>query len=73
MYYLTGVQHTTGGDIAIPVAGYSVDGYKKKYHEEMAYAMNNAEFLGLSIIVFNGSGSVVLSDNWVRTASENEG
>ena len=70
MYYFTGVQHTKDGDVAIPVLGFeTVDGYKQKYHHEMDYAMSNEDFLGLSIIVFDGSGSVVLSDNWVKGAN----
>ena len=70
MYYFTGVQHTKDGDVAIPVLGYeTVDGYRQKYHHEMDYAMSNENFLGLSIIVFDGNGSVVLSDNWVKGAN----
>lgn len=67
MYYLTGIQHTTEGDIAIAVGGYeNRDGYLKKYHEEMSWAMNHSNFLGLTILVFDNNGSIVLSDNWVR-------
>ena len=51
MFYLTGIQHTKSGDIAIPVLGYeTVDGYLAKYHHEMDYAMSNADFLGLTIL-----------------------
>lgn len=67
MFYLTGIQHTKSGDIAIPVLGYeTVDGYLAKYHHEMDYAMSNADFLGLTILVFDNTGSIVLHDNWVR-------
>lgn len=71
MYYFTGIQHTKSGDIAIPVLGYNtVDGYKQKYHHEMDHAMSNDDFLGLTILVFDNTGSIVLSDNWVREANE---
>lgn len=67
MYYLTGIQHTTGGDIAIPTLGYETkDGYLAKYHQEMAYAMQMDTFLGLTIIVFDNAGNIVLHDNWVK-------
>lgn len=68
MYYFTGIQHTKSGDIAIPVAGYeTVDSYKQAYHHEMDYAMSNEDFLGLTILVFDNTGVIVLSDNWVKS------
>lgn len=71
MYYFTGIQHTKTGDVAIPVLGYeTVDAYKQKYHHEMDYAMSNADFLGLTILVFDNTGSIVLSDNWVKEVNE---
>lgn len=67
MYYLTGVQHTKSGDVAIPVLGFEKeDGYLQKYHHEMDYAMSVDSFLGLYIIVFDGSGNIVLKDNWIK-------
>ena len=67
MYYLTGVQHTKDGDFAIATQGYEDrDGYLAKYHQEMSYAMQMDNFLGLCILVFDGSGNIVLNDNWVK-------
>ena len=67
MYYLTGVQHTKDGDFAIATQGYEDrDGYLAKYHQEMSYAMQMDNFLGLCILVFDGSGNIVLNDNWIR-------
>lgn len=67
MFYLTGVQHTKDGDFAIPTLSYEgKDGYLQKYHHEMDYAMSVDSFLGLAIIVFDGSGHIVLNDNWVK-------
>ena len=71
MYYFTGIQHTKSGDVAIPVLGYdTADAYKQKYHHEMDYAMSNEDFLGLTILVFDNTGSIVLSDNWVKEVNE---
>ena len=68
MYYFTGIQHTKTGDVAIPVLGYETpDAYKQKYHHEMDYAMSNEDFLGLTILVFDNTGAIVLSDNWVKS------
>lgn len=67
MFFLTGVQHTKSGDTVIPVAGYETrDGYLKKYHEEMAYALNNSDFIGLDILVFDISANVILRESWVK-------
>lgn len=67
MFYFTGVQHTKSGDTVIPVAGYEKrDGYLKKFHEEMAYALNNTDFIGLDILVFDNSANAVLKESWVK-------
>lgn len=51
-YLLTGVQHTTDGDIIMPVHRYdNNDAWKEKYHREMDYAISNPKFLGLGIKV----------------------
>lgn len=71
MYYFTGVQHKKNEDVVIPVLGYETkDGYLKKYHEEMSYAMNSEDFIGLTILVFDNVGASVLSDNWVKEVKE---
>ena len=67
-YLLTGVQHTKQGDVIIPTFEYATaDGYKKKYHEEMSYAMNSDNFLGLGIKVFDKTTLAdIIVDNWVK-------
>lgn len=71
MFYFTGIQHKKTEDIAISAVGYATrDGYKAAYHHEMDYAMSNQDFLGLTILVFDNSGAIVLSDNWVREVQE---
>ncbi len=67
MFYLTGIQHTKTGDIAIPNLAFdTADGYKARYHQEMSYAMASSDFDGLTIIVFDNAGNIVLFDNWTR-------
>lgn len=67
-YLLTGVQHLKSGDAIMSVHSYeSVDKWKEKYHREMQYAINNADFLGLGIKVFNDvTLQDVFVDIWVR-------
>lgn len=68
MFYLTGIQHTKTGDIAFPTETHeNKDSYIQKWHHEMDYAMSNEDFLGLTIIVFDNAGKIVLNDNWGRT------
>ena len=68
-FLFTGVQHLKTGDAVIPIEEHGTeDGYKKRYHEEMSYAMNNADFIGLGIKVFNSATlEDVLKDNWVKS------
>ena len=73
-FILTGVQHTKTGDVVIPSFEYeTVDDYKAKYHHEMDYAMNNENFTGLGIKVFDKDGLFdVLCDNWTRIVPDPE-
>ncbi len=71
MFYLTGIQHSKEGDAIIPTVTYSTeDEYLQKWHHEMDYAMSNEKLNGLTMIVFDESGRVVLNENWVRTVEE---
>lgn len=67
-YLFTGVQHLKTGDVIIPMLEFNtIDDYKKKYHEEMSYAMSNDDFLGLGIKVFDEITLMdVLIDRWSR-------
>ena len=67
MFNFTGVQHLKTGDVVIPIAGYEKkDQYLARYHQEMAYAIGNEDFIGLTVIVFDNAGSIVMHENWVR-------
>ena len=71
MYILLMVQHTKSGDVIAPALGFdTTDAWKAKYHQEMAYAMANDDFLGLSVLVTDGSLHTVFADNWVREVAE---
>ena len=67
-YLLTGVQHTTDGDVIMPVHRYdNNDAWKEKYHREMDYAISNPKFLGLGIKVFEEATlQDVFTDVWSR-------
>lgn len=67
MYILNMVQHTKSGDVVAPALAYnSVDAWKAKYHHEMDYAISNEDFIGLSILVTDGSLNTVFHENWIR-------
>lgn len=67
MYILNMVQHTKSGDVVAPALTYnSTDAWKTKYHHEMDYAMSNEDFIGLSILVTDGSLNTIFRDNWVK-------
>lgn len=75
MYYFTGVQHQVGGtDAVFPALGYETkDAYLTKYHQEMNYAMAATDILdGLSVIVFDSTGVIVLQDHWMREKTPSE-
>jgi len=72
-YLLTGVQHTKDGDAIMPVHRYeTADAWKEKYHREAQYAINNADFNGLGIKVFDEATlQDVFTDIWVRETPAN--
>lgn len=67
VYNFTGVQHLKTGDITIPLSSFEKeDDYLSKYHQEMSYALANNNFNGLTIIVFDNAGEIVMYENWIR-------
>lgn len=67
MYIFNMVQHLNTGDVVAPALGYDdLDAAKNKYHHEMDYAYNNQDFLGLSVLITDGSLNQVLYENWIR-------
>lgn len=73
-FLLTGVQHKADGDTIMSIHKYeTTDAWKEKYHREMDYAISNANFIGLGIIVLDyATLETVFSDIWVRGEEEPE-
>ena len=73
-YLLTGVQHLKSGDVIMPVHRYdTTDAWKEKYHREAQYAINNADFIGLGIKVFDETTMQdVFTDVWARENTNNQ-
>ena len=71
-YYYTGVQHLADGtEVGIPLVAYdSVDAYLAKYHQEMSYALATDSMVGLTTVVFDSTGVIVLQDHWMREVTE---
>ena len=67
MFIFNAVQHLKSGDVVATALTYnSTDAWKAKYHEEMSYALTNQDFIGLSILVTDGSLNSVYKENWIR-------
>ena len=73
MFIFNMVQHTKSGDVVAPALTFSTTNeWKAKYHQEMSYAMASDDFIGLSVLVTDGSLNKVFSDNWVREVEVTE-
>ena len=69
------VKHTTSGDVLGQTLTFeSTDAWKLEYHTQMKNAINNADVLGMSILVVDMQLNKVFEDNWVRevVATPNE-
>lgn len=67
IYNFTGIQHLKSGDITIPVIAFEdEEACEAKFHHEMEYAITNKEFNGLTIIIFDNTGKIVVHENWIR-------
>ena len=67
IYNFTGVQHLKSGDITIPVIAFEdEEACEARFHHEMEYAITNKEFNGLTIIIFDNTGKIVVHENWIR-------
>ena len=70
-YYLTGIQHTKTGDVAMETQGYeTLDAAKRDYNNEWNYTYDSAERLGLDTIIFDNAGKIVVNDHFVKGDSE---
>ena len=73
MFNYLQVKHTKTGDILGQTLTFTTtDEWLLEYHSQMKNAINNADVLGMSIIVLDGQLNTVFSDNWVREIPEPE-
>ena len=67
MFIFMMVQHTKSDDVVAPALTYeTTDAWKAKYHNEMSYAIADENFIGLSILVTDGSLKRIFFENWIR-------
>lgn len=65
------VKHTKTGDILGQTLTFnSVDAWKLEYHTQMKNAINNADVIGMSILVVDGQLNRVFYENWIREVEE---
>ena len=61
------VKHTTSGDVLGQTLTFnSTDEWLLEYHTQMKNAINNADVLGMSILVVDMNLNKVFEDNWIR-------
>lgn len=61
------VKHTTSGDVLGQTLTFnSTDEWLLEYHSQMKNAINNADVLGMSILVVDMQLNKVFEDNWIR-------
>ena len=67
MYNYLQVKHTKTGDVLGQTLTFETrDAWLLEYHSQMKNAINNADVLGMSILVVDNQLNTVFSDNWVR-------
>ena len=67
MYNYLQVKHTKTGDVLGQTLTYNTrDEWLLEYHTQMKNAINNADVIGMSILVVDGQLNQVFSENWVR-------
>lgn len=69
MFNYLQVKHTKTGDILGQTLTFNTkEEWKLEYHTQMKNAINNADVLGMSILVLDTSLKRVFEDNWIREA-----
>ena len=67
MYNYLQVKHTTTGDVLGQTLTFNTyDEWLLEYHTQMKNAINNADVLGMSILVVDMQLNRVFEDNWIR-------
>ena len=71
MYNYLQVKHTKTGDVLGQTLTFeSKDACELEYHTQMKNAINNAEVLGMSILVVDNQLNKVFERNWIRETQE---
>ena len=71
MYNYLQVKHTNTGDVLGQTLTFeSRDAWMLEYHTQMKNAINNADVIGMSILVVDSQLNQVFSEQWVRVATE---
>ena len=69
MYNYLQVKHTKTGDVLGQTLTFnSTDEWLLEYHSQIKNAINNADVLGMSILVVDMNLNKVFEDNWIREA-----
>ena len=67
MFNYLQVKHTKAGDVLGQTLTFNTtDEWLLEYHTQMKNAINNADVLGMSILVVDMQLSKVFEDNWIR-------
>lgn len=67
MFNYLQVKHTKTGDVLGQTLTFNTtDEWKLEYHSQMKNAINNADVLGMSILVVDMQLNKVFEDNWNR-------
>lgn len=73
MFNYLQVKHTKIGDVLGQTLTFNTkDEWLLEYHAQMKNAINNADILGMSILVVDGNLRTVFEDNWVREVAQIE-
>ena len=71
MFSYLQVKHTKTGDVLGQTLTFNTrDEWILEYHTQMKNAINNADVLGMSILVVNSNLNTIFTDNWVREITE---
>ena len=71
MYNYLQVKHKKTGDVLGQTLTFNTtDEWLLEYHSQMKNAINDADVLGMSILVVDGQLNTVFNENWVREVTE---
>ena len=67
MFNYLQVKHTKTGDVLGQTLTFNTkDEWLLEYHQQMKNAINNAEVIGMDILVVDGQLNQIFRDKWIR-------